>query len=101
ADAEPDEEHAEEVAHRASSRRGRLDDECNPEPDRQEAEEEHRPLVELVQAARSRGVATMTRQGAWRRTKSTASPKIWRRPRCSRTRRGPAMTMISELSRMA
>jgi hypothetical protein len=29
-----------------------------------------------AQAARSRGVATMTRQGAWRRTKSTASPKI-------------------------
>src|SRR3954447_10914820 len=99
-DPEPDEQHPQDVAHGASARRGRLGEERGPEHDRDEPEHEHRALVE-AHAARSRGGATMTRHGAWRRTKSTASPKIWRRPRSSRTRRGPAMTMISELRRIA
>src|SRR5205814_1714440 len=100
-DAEREEEHAEDVAGRASADRDGLGEEREPEADRDEAEDEDRATMQVAQAARSRGVATMTRQGACRRTKSTASPKIWRRPCCRRTRRGPAITMISECRRIA
>src|SRR5256884_8527809 len=100
-DPEPDEEHAEEIARGAASDSNRLGEERDPQRDRDEPEREDRAAVQAGHAARSRGVATITRHGAWRRTKSTASPKIWRRPRCNRTRRGPAMTMISELRRIA
>src|SRR5581483_10138127 len=94
ADAEPHEQDAEEESHRAAAAHRGLDEERDAEADRHEAEDGGRALVE-AHAARSLAVATMTRQGACRRTKSTASPKIWRRPRCSRTRRGPAMRIAS------
>src|SRR5262249_32931083 len=98
---ERDEEHTEEIAGRASAQGGGLDEERDPEHDCQEREDVDRTLVQADQAARSRGVATMTRHGALRRTKSTESPKICRRPRCSCMRLGPAMTMISESRRIA
>src|SRR5204863_5895907 len=98
---ERDEKHAEEVPDRAAAHCHGLDEQRDPQPDRENAEGEDRALVEAGHAALSRGVATITRHGAWRRTKSTASPKIWRRPRWRRTRRGPAITMISEWRRIA
>ena len=61
--AEREEEDAEEIARRTAPRRGCLDQERDPEHDREEPEHEHRALVE-AHAARSRGVATMTRHGA-------------------------------------
>ena len=99
-----DEEHAEQVAERcrrprARSRRGARR--------RARASTSTRTRTS-VRAGRNRSrgglvapAATMTRQGALRRTKSTVSPKIRRRPRWRRTRRGPPMTMISAPRRVA
>ena len=54
----------------------RLDEKRDPEHDREEPEHEDGAAIETGHAARSRGVATITRHGAWRSTKSTESPKI-------------------------
>ena len=62
--AQPDEKHAEDVAHGASPHCNRLGEESDPEPDRDEPERKNGPPVETRHAARSRGVATMTRHGA-------------------------------------
>src|SRR5262245_62623367 len=85
--AERDEQQPEEKADGASSLRRGFGKERDAEHDCQDAEDLDGARMH-DHAARSRGVATMTRHGACRRTKSTESPKIWRRPLCSRTRRG-------------
>src|SRR3954471_23818981 len=95
-EAEGDEEHADEVAEDGAPVNGRDDDERDADPDEDDAEDGDAAPVE-VHAATLRPAATITRQDACFRTKSTVSLKT--PPRCSA--RGAPMTMISLLRRTA
>src|SRR5690349_10471258 len=96
AEAEGDEEDAHEVAEDRAAVDGRDDDEREPDPDEDGAEDGDGAAIG-VHAAAFRPAATITRQGACLRTKSTVSLNT--PPR--RSERGAPMTMISLVRRSA
>src|SRR5919204_4748418 len=93
--ARSDEEDAEQIADSAAGDR-RLDDERDADPDEDEGQGDDRRPVRPHAARRS--AATITRQGACLRTKSTVSLKTACR---GRSRRGVPITMISVCRRSA
>src|SRR5678815_2427215 len=94
AGAQGDEQNADQIADPAAVARC-LDEDLDPEYDRDDAEDQRRISVAGFHAARG-AAATITRHGAFLRTKSTVPQKIRPRRR-SRSRRGEPMTMISLL----
>src|SRR5690242_6752876 len=91
-----DEHGAEQDSKRAAAADEREDDHRDAEPDQGQREQDADPAVHDVNHAALRPAATMTRHGAFLRTKSTVCPKIWRwRPR------GAPRTTISAWRRSA
>src|SRR5262249_53124024 len=90
------EQQAEQIAEPAADDAS-LDHQRDPDPDEDDRERKRRCPVRLHAAWRP-AATTMTRQGAFFRTKSTVSLKIVLR---GRPRRGAPMTMISVSRRFA